>query len=61
MHPFSLNDKQLDLVNGGGIVVVFPPELTPIDLPKTTLALGEEGGWETTLALGEEGGFDPRV
>jgi hypothetical protein len=57
MHPFSLNNDEIELVSGGRDVY-------------TTLALGEEGGLPppadvrveplpTTLALGEEGGFPP--
>lgn len=51
----------------GWCPVPFPRPLPkPIDPPKyTTLALGEEGGFDppevTTHAVGEEGGSDPRL
>lgn len=52
MHPFSLNDEQLDQIAGGEIVKGILPAPVP---PYTSNYVGEEGG-HTTLALGEEGG-----
>lgn len=61
MHPFSLNNDEINLVSGAQVVY-------------TTLAIGEEGGLPpvdsglptgqidaqyTTMALGEEGGLPP--
>lgn len=64
MHPFSLNDKELDLVSGGlqapiGGTIIIGGGIV------TSAMYGEEGGahippleppYETTLAIGEEGG-----
>ncbi|MBC7685014.1 MAG: hypothetical protein H7176_07275 [Bdellovibrionales bacterium] len=52
MHPFALNEKQVEQVSGGifkGMIIA--PPLTPIypfppkDEEYSTDALGEEGGW----------------
>lgn len=53
MHPFALNDEQLDNVSGGvlrGVIgtITIPTEIKspfPIkDEELTTMAMGEEGG-----------------
>lgn len=53
MHPFSLNDKDLDLVAGGGA----PASASGAILPGTlSTPDAEGGGYGTTQAIGEEGG-----
>jgi hypothetical protein len=53
MHPFSLNDKDLDLVAGGAA----PANASGPALPGTLSTPDAEGGGSgTTQALGEEGG-----
>jgi hypothetical protein len=49
MHPFSLNDKDLDLVAGGAAASGAP-------LPGTLSSPEAEGGAWSTQAIGEEGG-----
>lgn len=51
MHPFALNEKQLDQVSGGIAIGGCVPPLPGRPLPKprdpieyTTMAIGEEGG-----------------
>ena len=52
MHPFALNEKQVEQVSGGIFTGMrIDPPLTPIyafppkDIEYSTDALGEEGGW----------------
>ncbi len=68
MHPFSLNEEELNQVSGGR---TSPSTKVGEDGgPYTTMAIGEEGGAPplesaakggvyTTLAIGEEGGLPP--
>ena len=53
MHPFALNDTQLDQVSGGiaigGCIIPLPVRPLPYPKPRdpieyTTMAIGEEGG-----------------
>jgi hypothetical protein len=64
MHPFSLNDKELDLV-GGGLSAPVGGSIIIGGGGVTSMMYGEEGGvqippldppYETTQAIGEEGG-----
>ena len=49
MHPFALNEKQVEQVSGG--LNDFDIDVTYIRKP------GRD--WETTMAIGEEGGAPP--
>jgi len=64
MHPFSLNDKELDLVGGGLQAPVGGTTIIGGGIV-TSAMYGEEGGaqippiqppYDTTQAIGEEGG-----
>jgi hypothetical protein len=56
MHPFSLNDEQLNQIAGGEVSAgIINGSLPAPVAPYTSHYVGEEGG-NTTLALGEEGG-----
>lgn len=49
MHPFALNEKQIEQVSGGlrGFIIdnpLTPAPSLPIDDELTTLRIGEEGG-----------------
>jgi hypothetical protein len=62
MHPFSLNNDEINLVSGARIVytTLALGEEGGLPLPAdSTAAVGEAAGTYTTMALGEEGGLPP--
>lgn len=70
MHPFSLNEKEIEQVSGGTLTISGAPGTVSSMLygeeggtPVTSLSLSEEGG-STVLTsdyVGEEGGDVPPV
>lgn len=56
MHPFALNEKQVEQVSGAIFAGMIPPQppiylIPPIDIGYSTMAMGEEGGWVDPILL----------
>lgn len=59
MHPFSLNDEELNQIGGGFTIAPEHDENGLLIPPITSVILSEEGGAEVSAVYGEAGTLLP--